>query len=76
MKAADLSDQAVLDAVDAGSKRLDGYATLMDLAPFFPGVPEKVLLTKLRRLINRKLLRGCTCGCRGDFSIAYEGGST
>lgn len=32
-----------------------------------PGVPKKVVLAKAQRLIDRRLLDGCTCGCRGDF---------
>lgn len=35
-----------------------------------PGVPEKVLLAKAKRLIKRGLIDGCACGCRGDFEIA------
>lgn len=32
-----------------------------------PGVPLKVVLAKARRLINRGVITGCACGCRGDF---------
>ena len=32
--------------------------------------PERVVLAKLRSLVNRGLLIGCTCGCRGDFELA------
>ena len=31
--------------------------------------PEKVVLAKLRSMTRRKLVDGCPCGCRGDFSI-------
>jgi hypothetical protein len=31
--------------------------------------PEKVVLAKLRRMIRRKLIDGCGCGCRGDLSV-------
>jgi hypothetical protein len=40
--------------------------------PDVPGVPEKVVLAKAKRLIARKLLDGCPCGCRGDFEIPEE----
>ena len=33
------------------------------------GVPEKVALAKARRLIRRGKMKGCYCGCRGDFEI-------
>lgn len=34
-----------------------------------PGVPAKVVLAKAKRLIDRKVIRGCPCGCRGDFEV-------
>jgi hypothetical protein len=30
-------------------------------------IPEKLLLAKARRLMDRGLLGGCPCGCRGDY---------
>lgn len=33
-------------------------------------VPEKLALRKLRRLVKNGTIRGCYCGCRGDFEIA------
>lgn len=32
-------------------------------------IPERLLLAKADKLIRRKLLGGCACGCRGDFHI-------
>jgi hypothetical protein len=37
-----------------------------------PGVPRKVVIAKAKRLIDRGVMRGCTCGCRGDFEIVGE----
>jgi hypothetical protein len=95
MKAADISDEAFLDAIrtvhhvrwndnpqwigasiwDVGAV-LGGHpewcgqpeATQDELAAF----PDKVLRAKARRLIKRGLIKGCTCGCRGDFEIMGE----
>jgi hypothetical protein len=36
-------------------------------------IPPKVFNAKLRRLIERGLLSGCACGCRGDFEVTPEG---
>lgn len=36
-------------------------------------VPPKVVLAKCRSLIKRKLVDGCACGCRGDFTITAKG---
>lgn len=38
----------------------------------FLGVPEKVMLAKLRHMTLSGILRGCYCGCRGDFTIVGE----
>lgn len=40
---------------------------------YFPGVPNKVLRAKGQRLIDRGLLDGCMCGCRGDMELTAEG---
>ena len=33
---------------------------------------EKLILSKMRRLIKRGLVVGCNCGCRGDFEITEK----
>jgi hypothetical protein len=38
-----------------------------------PRTPDKLALAKMQRLIQRKLVDGCCCGCRGDFEITSEG---
>lgn len=45
--------------------------TVRDAMPL--GVPEKLQLAKMRRLIKRDLVGGCVCGCRGDFEITDKG---
>jgi hypothetical protein len=44
---------------------------ILDAMP--AGVPEKLALAKLKRLIRRKLIEGCVCGCPGDFELTDEG---
>lgn len=36
-------------------------------------IPHKVLWAKLANFIKKGLLDGCTCGCRGDFTLTPEG---
>lgn len=36
-------------------------------------VPGKVVLAKMRRLENRRLIVCCSCGCRGDIYLTKEG---
>ena len=38
-----------------------------------PGLPDKLVLGKMRMLIRRGLVSGCDCGCRGDFEITPKG---
>ena len=42
--------------------------TVQDAMP--PGTPSKLQLAKMRSLIKRGIVKGCHCGCRGDFHLA------
>lgn len=86
MKTADVSDRDVLEFL---SKQIDwtfadepqyiwsthgeGYSmpTVQDAMP--AGTPEKVQLAKMRALLRRGFVRGCGCGCRGDWVITDKG---
>lgn len=35
--------------------------------------PERLVLAKMRNMIDRGVINGCTCGCRGDFEITAKG---
>lgn len=37
------------------------------------GINENLILAKMKMLIRRGLVEGCTCGCRGDFVITEKG---
>src|SRR5260221_371501 len=70
----DIPDQPVLDFIAAqGGKwcTWNGDGSVMpNVAVAMPeGVPAKVVLAKMRRLIKRGLVEGCICGCRGDFHL-------
>ena len=52
----------------------DDYKPSNSVANAMPaGTPEKLVLAKMRRLINRGLVDGCGCGCRGDFELTAKG---
>jgi hypothetical protein len=38
-----------------------------------PETPRKLALAKMRMLMNRDLVDGCDCGCRGDFVLTDKG---
>ena len=45
-----------------------------DVSQVMPtGIPEKLVLAKMRMLVRRGLVKGCSCGCRGDFEITEKG---
>lgn len=51
----------------------EGYSmpTVRDCMP--EGVPVKLQIAKMNKLINRGLVNGCGCGCRGDFYLTDKG---
>lgn len=81
-QAKDIPDQLLLAAVDITITITGRSATRWDVEAILggqpipresfnddiDGVPSKVVLAKARRLIKRGLLKGCDCGCRGDWT--------
>lgn len=88
LAAKDIPDDTFLDAVHQlqqhgiTASRWNIEATLAGLPtprdfqrwPDIPGVPTKVVLAKANTLIRAGKLRGCACGCRGDFTIPTTNG--
>ena len=81
MQAKDIDDIDFLKAVDALSRTQPNTSYLGDwMLPrwvmryeleYFG--PERVVLAKAKKLMNRGLLDGCPCGCRGDFVVTDDG---
>lgn len=75
MKASDIDTDEFLGFIHSENvRRLAetsgcGWVFTWDLAEHWPDVPFKVLHAKARRLIHKKKLTGCPCGCRGDFVV-------
>ncbi len=66
----DISDISVLNAIKKTTAEHGGMWSCLghvqeELAQF----PERVVLAKLKSMIKRKLIDGCACGCRGEFTI-------
>jgi hypothetical protein len=52
----------------------NGWAMRFDVEDTFsPRFPKKVLMAKAQKLIDQGLMRGCACGCRGDYVVEREG---
>lgn len=49
------------------------WVFMWNLEYLMPVFPEEVILAKASRLIQRGLLTGCDCGCRGDFELTESG---
>jgi hypothetical protein len=45
---------------------------LADYVSEVPGVNERAVLRTARKLIKRKVINGCDCGCPGYFTFAGE----
>lgn len=76
MKASDITDEQIYQAVDeicAGQSFVYPVASRWEIHKKLPQYPEKVLMAKLRRMVKRKRLAGCACGCRGDFHRIGKG---
>lgn len=43
------------------------------VANVMPAAPPKLVLAKMKSMINAGLVHGCPCGCRGDFEITEKG---
>ena len=80
-QAKDIADAAALDAVRAvrgrgipeEAKSWAGQsATLWDVQAELAGFPPKVVQRKLGSMVRRGILKGCACGCRGDFELPLD----
>ena len=66
----DIPDSRFLSVVEeAATARGLSFAMRWDVVALFVGVPEKIVMAKASKMIRRGKLDGCTCGCRGDFSL-------
>lgn len=80
MKAADIADDVFLAAVTATDpmgpaiawrSRWAVHETLQQ--QLGAEIPEKLFQAKARKLVLKKKLHGCPCGCRGDYHLPGQG---
>ena len=74
MKASDISDERIMQAVKEtqGICGVPHWSSLYQINENLKEFPEKVILAKLKSMVKKKKLKGCTCGCRGDFEILED----
>jgi hypothetical protein len=75
MKASDIDDRLVMEAIAHHPSERGIGTPIWAVFERFPDFPEKVVRAKLHALLRRKLIYGCVCGCRGDFTITPLGRS-
>lgn len=74
MKCSDIPDDAFLAAVDATDPMgpAAGWRSRWAVRETLQArlgieIPENLFMAKARKLIAKKKMDGCPCGCRGDF---------
>jgi hypothetical protein len=72
-KAADIADTSILRAIYEICRERDCWALGWHIDERFPDFPPKVVQAKRRRLLQRGLVTGCPCGCRGDWELTAAG---
>ena len=70
IQAKDISDGLTTEAILKVRKPW-GVSILWDIQAELP-FPPKVVLAKLRSMERRGVINGCTCGCRGDFTLTED----
>lgn len=82
MQCKDIADRPILEwlAVHGGIgcthwwDGISGEARARSVRNAMPaGTPERLALAKLGRLVQRGLIDGCDCGCRGDWELTAKG---
>lgn len=81
MQCKDIPDRPVLEFIHG----LHGSATWFWSESYKPDnsvarampqdISERLVLAKMRNLVQRGLVDGCACGCRGDFKLTEKGGA-
>ena len=78
MQCKDIPDKPILhflyERTSGGEWCNWGLGNERDVTAAMPAnTPPKLVLAKMRMLIRRGLVTGCTCGCRGDFELTQKG---
>lgn len=86
MKTSDISDEQIYELVVASVfKEYVGFPSWLkdelgkpsclmsfDAIKGLPQYPRKLVMAKLSQMVAKGRLRGCPCGCRGDFRFPWE----
>lgn len=72
----DIPDRPILEMLSKNPEKWHNwyFDDEFDVRRAIPqGLDEKLILAKMGMMIRRKVVAGCSCGCRGDFVITEKG---
>ena len=74
MQCKDIDEKPILEwlAENQPGISFEGFDNYIGLA--FDNLPRKVMMAKLKKMIACGSIRGCACGCRGDFELSGSQG--
>lgn len=68
LQAKHIPDERILMVIDQFTT--ERYTAMTwEIYAAWPHIPRKVILAKLDKMVRRKVLDGCPCGCSGQFRI-------
>ena len=76
MQCKDIPDRPILELLARNPTHWHNWCfnNEFDVRQAMPkGIPDKLVLAKMRMMIRRGVVDGCDCGCRGDFEITDKG---
>lgn len=68
LQAKHIPDERILMVIDELTV-MRYTAMTWEIYAAWPHIPRKVILAKLDKMVRRKILDGCACGCSGQFRI-------
>ena len=78
MQCKDINEYSILRYIQYCQDQFNTTAKLIDIADIGIAhptlrLPFNLIRAKMKNLVKRGLVYGCTCGCRGDFELSPNG---
>ena len=76
MQCKDIPDRPILELLEKSIGEWHNwcFGNDLDVRRVMPkNTPDKLALAKMRQMMRRGVVDGCSCGCRGDFEITKKG---
>lgn len=73
MQCKDIPDEQIVGFIARKQCELGTWVCVWDLEPPYSDLPGNLFRAKMEKLIDKGLLTGCNCGCRGDYEVTPKG---